>query len=587
MDLIRAAQARLDICRASKSEQRDLRAAFAHDIILWLRCTGWTFRTKEVTPDGREVPIPADRASTPFEPWAKQAEAIRDVTHAIQQGEDRVVRKSREQGATWGLISAPFVWGWLFHEWQTMMVSRIEDLVDKTGNPDSMFWKVDFLLSNQPGWLLPVPYRELVKGGEYRNHLILKHPHTNATITGEATTGNIGVGGRRTAIAFDEISRMPDAEAAWRASSSTTPCRIAVATPAGVGTHYDNLVSQGLSTGQPKVIELMYYDHPEHGRGREERTDDGSVTGTKGRKYWWSPWLGHQHARRDKIDMAQNIFAESVGSGASVFVISSVQEHKVRHGKDGRRCILSASGFVDSSAGNWWVYLTPDDSRAKQTGGWVIGIDPAYGTGNHVSAVVVMDALTRAVAAVYADPNIAPPDLAADLCHLSKRVYRDALMAWEINGPGQSLARDFEAQNYPHLWCQRKENARHDAPGLTYGWRSNEQTKRILIGELSRAIQQGEIVVPDRTTLDEMLGYQLSETGQVIPGRLRDRPSGERENHGDRVIALALALMALPDARPVTAREEPPEPGTMDAVLGIRKFLRPKPPDPYDFGARR
>jgi len=186
------------------------------------------------------------------------------------------------------------------------------------------------------------------------------------------------------------------------------------------------------------------------------------------------------------------------------------------------------------------------------------------------------------------DPHISPSELASVLAHAGKTVWKRALMAWEVNGPGQSLTRDFEAQGYRHLWCARKEGAVHDAPGITYGWRSNDGAKRKLLGELSRAMQQGELVCPDSTTLDEMLGYQLDEHGRVIPGRLRDETSGARENHGDRVIALALAMMAAPDALPATFAPQEYAPGTWGAVLDHAAALRKlkeqdAPPDPFKF----
>jgi hypothetical protein len=96
---------------------------------------------------------------------------------------------------------------------------------------------------------------------------------------------------------------------------------------------------------------------------------------------------------------------------------------------------------------------------------------------------------------------------------------------------------------------------------------SSESSKRILLGNLSRAVQQGEVIVPCTGTLDEMLAYVLDGNGRVIPGRLRDESTGARENHGDRVIALALAWMALDDA-PVPGQERPDyAPGSAGELL--------------------
>jgi len=54
----------------------------------------------------------------------------------------------------------------------------------------------------------------------------------------------------------------------------------------------------------------------------------------------------------------------------------------------------------------------------------------------------------------------------------------------------------------------------------------------------------------------------LDGNGRVIPGRLRDESTGARENHGDRVIALALAWMAMDDAPVPGGEQESYAPGT-------------------------
>jgi hypothetical protein len=181
-------------------------------------------------------------------------------------------------------------------------------------------------------------------------------------------------------------------------------------------------------------------------------------------------------------------------------------------------------------------------------------MDPAYGTGNHASAVAVLDAGTRQMVAMMVDANITPADLAAEVADVCRGAFREAVVAWEVNGPGQSLQRDFEAQRFHRVWKPRKEGKSTHGIIDRVGWVSSEQSKRLLLGNLSRAVQQGEVIVPCTGTLDEMLAYVLDGNGRVIPGRLRDESTGARENHGDRVIALALAWMAIDDA-PVPGQE--------------------------------
>lgn len=546
-------------------ERSDLRALFARDPAAWLALTGWTYRVKETGADGREKP--AEVRDVPFAPWPVQVGSMRRMAACVQDGRDVVIRKSRDMGASW-LVVGLAVWGWLFHGWQSLLVSRVEDNVDRTGDPDSLFWKVDYLVTTQPAWLLPCHMDMFRKGGALRQHMVLRHPSSGATIAGQASGAHIGRGGRRTFVLFDEFAALEDDDAAWRSASDTTSCRIALSTPIGFGTRYDKLVAEARGTGNPELIEMLYWQHPEKNRGAETRVDfDGTITGVTGGTYVWTPWLGDQLRKRDKVDLAQNVFAEAMGAGAAFFPSAAVTAHRREFGREPRRANWIKGRWVDSPTGRWRLWAD------VEVGSYAVGIDPAYGTGNHASAVAVVDAGTKSLVAMMVDANITPADLAAEVADVCRGAFRDSVVAWEVNGPGQSLQRDFEAQRFHRVWKPRREGKTTHGIVDRVGWVSSESTKRLLLGNLSRAVQQGEVIVPCTGTLDEMLAYVLDGNGRVIPGRLRDESTGARENHGDRVIALALAWLAIDDA-PVPGQEQDDyAPGTAGDLLRHREVF--------------
>ena len=130
-----------------------------------------------------------------------------------------------------------------------MLVSRVEDLVDRTGDPDTLFWKLDYLIQSLPTWMLPDRPDQWVKGtGKHRAHMVIRKPNSAATIVGQASTAHIGRGGRRNMVVFDEYAALDNAEAAWRSAADCTSARLAVSTPVGPGTHYATLVAQGRAT---------------------------------------------------------------------------------------------------------------------------------------------------------------------------------------------------------------------------------------------------------------------------------------------------------------------------------------------------
>ncbi len=545
---------------ATAKERCDLRALFASDPAAWLALTGWTYRVKETGVDGRERP--AVVRDVPFIPWDIQVSAVRKLAASVKDGRDVVIRKSRDMGASWLVVSLA-TWGWLFHGWQSLLVSRVEDGVDRSGDPDSLFWKVDYLLQSQPAWLLPCHMDLLKKGGQYRQHMVLRHPVSGATIAGQASGAHIGRGGRRTFVLFDEFAALDDDEAAWRSASDTTSCRVALSTPIGFGTRYDKLVAEARSTGEPILLEMLYWQHPEKGVGAEYRVDQsGVVTGVSGGTYVWTPWLADQLRKRDKVDLAQNVFAEAMGAGAAFFPSVSVTQHRREFGSEPRRANWVGGRFVDSPTGRWrlWGDLEP-------LGSYSVGVDPAYGTGNHASAVCVIDAEEKRMVASMVDATITPADLAAEVVGVCRGAFKEAVVAWEVNGPGQSMQRDFEAQRFHRVWKQRKEGVSNHGATERVGWLSTEQNKRLLLGNLSRSVQQGEMIVPCTGTMDEMLAYVLDSNGRVVAGRLRDESTGARENHGDRVIALALAWMAMSDAPVPQYDQKTYAPGTAGDLL--------------------
>lgn len=551
------------VLTASPAEQPHLRAAFADDFAAWCEATAWTYRVKVIDEHGREVP--AAQMHAPFTLWPCQIEAADAIIAAIRKGEDCVIRKSRDMGASWLLVGIA-AWGWLFHGWQSLLVSRVEDLVDRSGDPDCLFWKVDYLLAAQPEWLLPAAPKALDKGGALRQHMMLRHPSSGATIAGQASTEHIGRGGRRTLVIFDEFAALDHADAAWRSAADCTSCRIANSTPIGAGTEYARLVSTARTQGTPRLIELMYWQHPEKGNGKENREDtDGSVTGFAGSTYVWTPWLQDQLKRRDRVDLCQNVFAESIGSGQAFFSSHAVTQHRDDHAVAPQRCEYGKGKMQPTASGRWRIYDQP--SRAVD---YVCFIDPSYGTGSANSAACIMEVQTRRVVAEFIDPNIPTYDLALEIAQALRRVYKgrgQPLVGWETNGPGANLQHDFERAEYRNVYRQRQLGTKSEVRTMRVGWTSTKRSKRALLGGLSRALAQGECVITSGDCLDEMLEYIVLDDGSIEAGSRRDESSGARESHGDRVIAVAGALMLCDEVGEAMDAPASYEEHTLGAIL--------------------
>ena len=535
----------------------------AGDPVAFMTLGVWSRRVKEVDPVTGED-RPAEHPLVPFIPWKAQAEMIYQMVAAVESGQDICVAKSRETGVS-VISTAISVWGWLFKKWDVLLCSRTEALVDRSGDPDTLFAKVEHVLKYLPPQWLPCPLQDLQAGGKRRRHCILEHPDGNA-ITGEATTSHIGRGARKTVVVFDEAASQDRFESGWRSAADTAASRWAVSTHL-VGSYFTNtLWETAKSTESPVPILLTYVDDPQKSAGGSWTIDpDGSVTGDPGRSYYWSPWLELQRKRRDVHDLRENVLALPSSQGRGFFPVVDTERQR-QHIQKPRRCNVVDGKLVDSPTGHWRIFMEPDENSNL-----VAFMDPAYGTGSANACIVMMDTNLREVVATYVDPTCPPYDLSREIVMAARSWARgrsDMLIGWEVNGPGSSMHHDFERLRWYNVFHHKRLGQRVETRTKRVGWTSTRVTKRVLFSDLARALADDTVVCPDEEIIDELDSTVVYKDGSLGPARLEvDASSGAREAHGDRVVAFAGAVMLLEDANPDAERPDP-DYGLPDFSLG-------------------
>lgn len=552
--------------------------------ILWINLFAWTYNVKAVGPDGRT--LPAKRQHVPFITWPVQDHSIEQTVQCIEDGKDVISDKSREMGESWKYITIA-TWYWLFKpESHSLLVSRVEDLVDKKGDPDTLFWKIDYINRNLPEWMIPGKPGDFQLGGAYRRYMQLENPKQNSTITGQATTGHVGRGGRRTFVLFDEMAAIEHATAAWQSAADTTACRVGNSTPLGPGTEFTKQRNNGIRTGQPKVITVGYWDHPEKGQGREWATDeDGSLTGIAGRGFWMTPWLREELKRRqDSTDIGQNILIDHVTSGNLFFNSTIVTNHMRDFGADAIRCeIVYSEGeyrFVPEDKGRWYVHpdIVENDGIPSKRTHYVGFADLSHGKGSSNSACPFMDVNNGMVVAELVDPHMSTHEFAEEVATASLNLFcgakREAFLGWESNGPGESWHKDLKQHGVNSMYYKRNVHTRNEKKSKEYGWRSGRREKRVLLSGLSRAMVRDDIVIPFVDGLYEMLEYVFYDDGSIGPGQLADETSGARESHGDRVIGYAGCVFMRREVAKYEEDEPLDKPGTLGEWLGVGKDLK-------------
>lgn len=506
----------------------------------------------------------------PFCTYDFQDELISAIDEAITVGVDLVAPKSRDMGATWSFLGV-FTHRFLFRENQNFLaVSRKEGYVEADDNPDSLFWKVDFLLARLPAFMHPT------QPGYRRTELHFSNRLLGNTIDGESTTGDIARGGRRTAILLDEFASVEQPERVLAATADATRCRLF-----NSSVRPRHAFMRLCENPNIKVINLPWWKHPVKAQGLY-RTLNGKievldtafkfppdypfVMDREGK--YRSAWYDSEAKRRtSKREMAQEIDMDS-SAGASFFdgeVLARMEEELCREPdargdmvyrvspKDGR--VDYVQGFEpDYGRRSLALWFKPKpDGTPEQGRDYIIGVDVAAGTGASNSAISVVDKLTGEKVAEFADPLTSPEDLgrlAVALCKWFGGVERRPLLIWEENGPGAIFGREImRVQRYRPVYMRRNESDDSPKAGTKPGWFTGTKTKLVLLGAYRRKLARGTYLNRSRPALAECRQYEYMAGGGVgiVDTSDADDPSGARDQHGDRVVADALCAFLLPE----------------------------------------
>lgn len=192
-------------------------------------------------------------AKMPFIPFPRQVELVDFILSSMRDEESGMIEKSRDMGATW-ICSAISVWLWIFSPGSSVgWGSRKEQLVDRLGDPDSIFEKIRMIIRHLPWYVVPEGFTE--KNNSH--YMKCVNPDNGSTITGEAGD-NIGRGGRKSIYFVDEAAHLDRPELIEAALGDNTNCQIDISSVCGEGTVFHR---KRLS-GAVGVFVMDWRDHP-------------------------------------------------------------------------------------------------------------------------------------------------------------------------------------------------------------------------------------------------------------------------------------------------------------------------------------
>lgn len=516
--------------------------ACSQDPLFYINTFVWTY-------DPRRVPW----SKLPFISYPFQDTGLLKLFGAIGD-HDLLVEKSRDMGASWLCLLA-IEWYWHFHSHLSFLLgSRVEDYVDKSDNPKSLFWKLDFLHFNLPRWLMPPGFVR----SQHRQRMHLVNPATHSVIDGESTTGNFARGDRRTAIMLDEFAAVEQGHQVLSATRDATRSRIFNSTPMGTVNAYYDVRQTGI-----QKLRFHWSEHPEKNRGLYTTADDGSLRVLDPDNYperhepildgkVRSPWYDDECRRAaNEQEIAQELDIDYLGSGWQFFKASAVQDCLSEYARppletgDIEYDPVTAEPirFRPDANGRLWLWcLLGREGRPPTGRTYVVACDVSAGTGASNSAAVVWDCDTAEKVAEYASPYIRPEEFARLSVSLATW-FHGAHLIWEQNGPGRQFGARVQELGYSNIHYRMDGGKAAAIPG----WASSKETKSALLGDYRYAIESKVCVNRSREALAECLEYVFDNASGVTHARSLNKndPSGAAANHGDRVVADALAWMVL------------------------------------------
>ena len=181
------------------------------------------------------------------------------------------------------------------------------------------------------------------------------------------------------------------------------------------------------------------------------------------------------------------------------------------------------------------VHFPPgDDAQLEEADPedyYVIGADPAGGTGGDYSAIQVVSCATLQPVFSWRSNQVAPHEFAAKLVEVASEyttLYGAPLLLTESNNHGHAVLRELNHLGYRPLWVDTKGKP----------WVTSHKTKIDAYDGLRELVDGGMLTRLDAATLLELRSIQITKVSPEAPQGL----------HDDLAMALALAYRAYRDA---------------------------------------
>jgi hypothetical protein len=184
----------------------------------------------------------------------------------------------------------------------------------------------------------------------------------------------------------------------------------------------------------------------------------------------------------------------------------------------------------------------------------------------------------------FVDPNIKPERLAKTAIALAKWFW-DAFIIWETNGSGRAFGDAVIEWGYGRFY-KRPSRTETGETGANAGWAPTRDNKYQLLSQYRGALADRAVCNRSEQAMRECLEYLFLGNNWVEHSSLNENedPSGARDQHGDRVVADALAVKVMDDQpKQVTQVVDRHSELTIAGRRQMMKELEKEGGSPYNF----
>ncbi len=208
----------------------------------------------------------------------------------------------------------------------------------------------------------------------------------------------------------------------------------------------------------------------------------------------------------------------------------------------------------------------------------VVGADLGRGTGASPSCLSGINVRTGEKVFEWVDAHTDVQKVAYVACALCWMFQSDmgmpAKMIWEKQGPGANFGKKVEELGFRNFYMTEDDNPVGASKAPKPGWQSSAEKNDALLEDYRSALALRQMTNRSEVALRECLDFKYDKSGHMVHSRLLslDDPSGARTNHGDRVVADALAWKLANGQQVTTAKAREPE--ILEGSLAWRRQLR-------------